>query len=398
MMQLGGHDIAFVGVTTPKPITSSTPRYFQNDAGEFIYSFCQDDTGEALYNCVQAAVDDARAQGADYVIAVAHLGVDARTSPWMSTEMIANTTGIDVVLDGHAHVVIEEEYVENKDGEAVLLTSPGYRLERIGKLTIDASGQIAVELIEQVPAEQADAATAETVASIQSALEEELNQVVATAESPLVIEDPESGERLVRTQETNLGDLCADAYRAMTGADVAMVNGGGIRAGIEAGEVTYGDIINVHPFGNELCMVETTGAKILDALELGCYALPVEDGGFQQVSGITYEVDMNVESTVEIDEYGAFVGVTGERRVKNVYIGGEMLDPEKTYTLASHNYMIKTGGSGFNMFMDDPLILEDIMLDNEALITYIVDYLGGVIGEEYADPYGQGRIVVIPQE
>ena len=398
MLEAGGYQIAFVGVCTPKTITSSTPKYFQDESGEFIYGFCQDDTGEALYGAVQSAVDEARAQGADYVFAAAHLGIDMSTSPWTSSELIINTTGIDAVLDGHAHEVIDGEYVKNKDGEDVLLISPGTKLECVGKVTIDEAGKLSAELISEVPEGQADAEIAQLVSSIEGELEGVLGTVVATAEAALVIEDPETGERIVRTAETNLGDLCADAYRSVTGADVAMVNGGGVRATIEAGEVTYGDIINVHPFGNELCMVETTGAQILDALEMGVSALPAEFGGFQQVSGLTYEIDMNVESSVEVDENGMFVGVNGERRVKNVMIGGEPLDPDKTYTLASHNYMLKNGGDGFNMFVGDTLLMEDIMLDNEVLITYIVDTLGGVIGEEYADPYGEGRIVAIPKE
>ena len=398
MLEAGGYQIAFVGVCTPKTITSSTPKYFQDESGEFIYGFCQDDTGEALYGAVQSAVDEARAQGADYVFAAAHLGIDMSTSPWTSSELILNTTGIDAVLDGHAHEVIDGEYVKNKDGEDVLLISPGTKLECVGKVTIDEAGKLSAELISEVPEGQADAEIAQLVSSIEGELEGVLGTVVATAEAALVIEDPETGERIVRTAETNLGDLCADAYRSVTGADVAMVNGGGVRATIEAGEVTYGDIINVHPFGNELCMVETTGAQILDALEMGVSALPAEFGGFQQVSGLTYEIDMNVESSVEVDENGMFVGVNGERRVKNVMIGGEPLDPDKTYTLASHSYMLKNGGDGFNMFVGDTLLMEDIMLDNEVLITYIVDTLGGVIGEEYADPYGEGRIVAIPKE
>ena len=118
-LEAGGYEIAILGICTPKTITSSTPAYFQNEAGEFIYGFCQDDTGEALYACVQAAADEARAQGADYVIAAAHLGIDMSASPWTSSEVIANTTGIDAVLDGHAHQVIESEQVKNKDGEDV---------------------------------------------------------------------------------------------------------------------------------------------------------------------------------------------------------------------------------------------------------------------------------------
>ena len=397
-LEAGGCQIAILGICTPKTITSSTPAYFQNEAGEFIYGFCQDDTGEALYACVQAAADEARAQGADYVIAAAHLGIDMSASPWTSSEVIANTSGIDAVLDGHAHQVIESEWVKNKDGEDVLLTSPGTKLERIGAVCIGEDGKLTAVSIDALADGVADADMAAFVAGIESELAEVVETVVATSEVDLVIEDPATGARIVRTAETNLGDLCADAYRAVTGADVAMVNGGGVRAAIPAGEITYGDIINVHPFGNEVCMVETTGAQILDALEMGCSALPAEFGGFQQVSGLTYEIDMNVDSTVELDENGMFVGVTGDRRVQNVYVGDEPLDPEKTYTLASHNYMLKNGGDGFNMFVGDELILEDIMLDNEALITYIVDTLGGVIGEDYADPYGQGRIVAIAKE
>ena len=398
MLEAGGYQFAILGICTPKTITSSTPVYFQNDAGEFIYGFCQDDSGEALYACVQAAADEARAQGADYVVAAAHLGIDISCSPWTSSELIENTTGIDAVLDGHAHQVIEGEWVKNKDGEDVLLTSTGTKLERLGALCVGGDGALSAVSIAAVDEGMIDADMVEFIAGIEGELAEVTETVVATSEVDLVIEDPETGERIVRTAETNLGDLCADAYRAVTGADVAMVNGGGVRASIAAGEITYGDIISVHPFGNEVCMVETTGAQILDALEMGCSALPGEFGGFQQVSGLTYEIDMNVDSSVELDENGMFVGVTGERRVKNVYVGDEPLDPEKTYTLASHNCLLKNGGDGFNMFVNDELILEDIMLDNEALTTYIVDTLGGVIGEEYADPYGQGRITAIAKE
>lgn len=105
--EIDGVKVAFVGVCTPKTITSSTPVYFQNDNGEYIYGFQQDETGEALYGCVQSAVDEARAEGAQYVVALTHLGIEAECSPWMSTELIGNTNGIDVVLDGHSHSTIE---------------------------------------------------------------------------------------------------------------------------------------------------------------------------------------------------------------------------------------------------------------------------------------------------
>ena len=385
---VAGVKIAFVGISTPKTITTSTPKYFQDDNGNYIYSFQQDETGEKLYAAVQSAVDAARAEGAQFVIALAHLGIEEDCSPWTSSEVIVNTTGIDAVLDGHSHSMIQGEKVKNKDGAEVLLSSTETKLAYIRCLTIKDDGSMSTTLI-------SDNGMKEFIGGIQEEFEELVNTVVASTDVDLIIKDPASGERIVRVSETNLGDLCADAYRAMSGADVAIVNGGGVRADIPAGDITYGQIIAVHPFGNEMCVVECTGQEILDALELGCSKLPAESGGFLQVSGMTYTVDLNVESTVKLDENGMFVEVEGERRVKDVTIGGEPLDPEKTYTLASHNYKLKDCGDGYSMFADNVFLQDSVMIDNQVLINYIVDVLGGTVGEEYADPYGQGRITII---
>ena len=385
---VAGVKIAFVGISTPKTITTSTPKYFQDENGNYIYGFLQDESGEKLYSAVQSAVDAARAEGAQFVIAMAHLGIEEDCSPWTSSEVIVNTTGIDAVLDGHSHSLLECEKVKNKDGQEVLLSSTETKLAYIGCLTIKDDGSMSCTLI-------SDNGMKDFVGGIQEEFEELVNTVVAKTDVDLIIKDPASGERIVRVAETNLGDLCADAYRAMSGADVAIVNGGGVRADIPAGDITYGQIIAVHPFGNEMCVVECTGQEILDALELGCSKLPAESGGFLQVSGMTYTVDLNVESSVKLDENGMFVSVEGDRRVKDVTIGGEPLDPEKTYTLASHNYKLKDCGDGYSMFADNVFLQDSVMIDNQVLINYIVDVLGGTVGEEYADPYGQGRITII---
>ena len=385
---VAGVKIAFVGISTPKTITTSTPKYFQDDNGNYIYGFMQDETGEKLYAAVQSAVDAARAEGAQIVIAMAHLGIEEDCSPWTSSEVIVNTTGIDAVLDGHSHSLIECEKVKNKDGQEVILSSTETKLAYIGCLTIKDDGSMTSTLI-------SDNGMKDFIGGIQEEFEELVNTVVASTAVDLVIKDPASGERIVRVTETNLGDLCADAYRAMSGADVAIVNGGGVRADIPAGDITYGQIIAVHPFGNEMCVVECTGQEILDALELGCSKLPAESGGFLHVSGMTYTVDLNVESSVKLDENGMFVSVEGDRRVTEVTIGGEPLDPEKTYTLASHNYKLKDCGDGYSMFADNVFLQDSVMIDNQVLINYIVNVLGGTVGEEYADPYGQGRITII---
>ena len=144
-------------------------------------------------------------------------------------------------------------------------------------------------------------------------------------------------------------------------------------------------------------MVEVSGQQILDALEWGSRTVPNELGGFLQVSGLTYEIHTYIESSAQADENGMFAGVSGEYRVKNVMVGGEPLDLTKTYTLASHNYMLKSAGDGYSMFQGSKLLIDETLIDNQVLITYITTELGGVVGEEYSDPYGQGRIIGVPQ-
>lgn len=399
VLEAGGYSIAFVGASTPETFSKSTPTYFQDEEGNFIYSFCGGNDGADLYAAVQAAVDDARAEGADYVVVLSHLGTEASSVPFTSTDLIANTSGIDVVLDGHSHSVWEMEIEQNKDGEDVVMSSTGTQLTALGSLTIDAEGNLATQLHTETIFQ--DDETATFIDGIEAQYADALATVVATSDVDLTIYDPTETDadgnpiRLIRSQETNLGDLCADAYRAISGADIAFVNGGGIRDSIPAGDITYEQIIAVHPFGNALCVVEATGQEILDALEMSVRHVPDETGGFLQVSGLTFEVNMGVESSVVVDDADMFVEVAGDRRVQNVLVGGEPIDPEATYTLASHNYMLKSGGDGYTMFADNVLLQDEVMLDNQVLINYITESLGGVVGEEYSDPYGQGRITFV---
>lgn len=407
--EFDGVKIAFVGMTTPKTITSSTPKYFQNEAGEFVYGFMQDETGEKLYAAVQAAVDAARAEGAAYVVALGHMGNEASCQPWTYADVIAHTTGIDAFLDGHSHDTDQVE-MTNKDGGKVLRSGCGTKMAGVGYLRIAADGKLSTGLYtwdNDASAPELLGIKNDVSAAVEAAtqkLDAKLNEVVASSEVDLTIHDPEATKddgskvRIIRRAETNLGDLCADAYRDQSGADVAFVNGGGIRVSIDAGEITLNEILKVHPFGNAMCVVEATGQQILDALEWGARAVPEENGGFLHVSGLTYEIHTYVESSAKQDENGMFAGVEGEYRVKNVKVGGEELVLDKVYTLASHNYMLKNGGDGFNMFMNDKLLQDEVMIDNQVLINYITGTLGGVVGADYAEPYGQGRIVAVPEK
>ena len=395
--ELGGWKVAFVGASTPETFTKSTPTFFQDGEGNYIYSFCQGEDGANLYAAVQKAVDAARAEGAEIVIVMSHLGIDGSSVPYTSSDLIVNTTGVNAVLDGHSHSVLDMELVQNAAGEDVILSSTGTKLNNVGSLIINVGDDQTPVLTSALHSESLfqDEEAEAYIATVKAQYEETLNQVVATTAVDLTIKDPATGERAVRTAETNLGDLCADAYRIVLGADVAIVNGGGVRADIPAGDITYGHILSVHPFGNMACLIEATGQQILDALEMASRDVPDECGGFLQVSGLSYEINVGVESSVVVDDAGSFVEVAGERRVQNVLVAGEPIDPEATYTLASHNYMLKSGGDGLNMFQGDVLLQDEVLIDNQVLINYIVDTLGGVVGEEYADPYGQGRITIV---
>ena len=393
----GNLKVAYVGISTPESFTKSTPTYFQDADGNYIYGFCEGGDGQDLYDQVQATIDDAKEAGADLVIAIAHLGVDEASEPWTSKDVIANTTGLAAVIDGHSHSTIAGETVKDKDGNDVILTSTGTKLQNIGKMTITAEGKVSTELVSGYT--EVDAETDAFIKDIQERFQDKLNEVVAKTDVDLTVNNPETGNRAVRNAETNLGDLCADAYRTVLGADIAFVNGGGVRASIAAGDITYDQVIKVHPFGNMACVVEATGQEIVDALEMSSRACPGELGGFLQVSGLKYTIDLNVASTVEIDDKSMFVAVNGPRRVKDVQVLNAdgtyaPIDLEATYKLASHNYMLKSGGDGINMFMDNKVLQDEVMIDNQVLITYIRDYLNGVVGEEYQNPYGQGRITV----
>ena len=403
--ELGGKQVAFVGVTTPETLITSTPRYFKDESGEYVYGFLQDDTGEAVYAAVQRAADAALAAGADCVVVLAHLGNEAECMPWTYGDILANTRGIDVLLDGHSHDT-DHLTVKNLDGKQVPRAACGKKLSCIGWCRIAPDGGISTGLYSwdlDTPAAEKlglDNEMTRAVAAASEALDRKLDEVVAFSKVAMTIYDPEATDaagkpiRMVRRAETNLGDFCADAYRAQSGADIAFVNGGGVRTNLPAGDVTLRGILSVNPFGNALCVIEVTGQQILDALEWGAHALPGENGGFLQVSGLRYEVRCDIDSPCVSDANGMFVGIEGERRVHGVEIGGAPLEPDKTYTLAGHNYMLLENGDGYTMFDGAPLLLDCVKLDNQVLIDYATETLGGVIGEEYADPTGQGRIVI----
>ena len=211
--ELGGWKVAFVGASTPETFTKSTPTFFQDGEGNYIYSFCQGEDGANLYAAVQKAVDAARAEGAEIVIVMSHLGIDGSSVPYTSSDLIVNTTGVNAVLDGHSHSVLDMELVQNAAGEDVILSSTGTKLNNVGSLIINVGDDQTPVLTSALHSESLfqDEEAEAYIATVKAQYEETLNQVVATTAVDLTIKDPATGERAVRTAETNLGDLCADA-------------------------------------------------------------------------------------------------------------------------------------------------------------------------------------------
>ena len=404
--EVEGKEIAFVGITTPTTLTTSTPANFQDENGEFVYGFLEDETGEALYTAVQKAVDDARAEGADLVFALGHLGMRANESPWTYADVIENTRGIDAFFDGHSHD-LDQVVMKNRDREEVTRIACGTKLNGIGYSHISVEGEIVetgiwtwtneVALPELLGVENA---VAEKVEEKEQELEKITASVIAESKTNLTIYDPEEKDnegnpiRMVRRAETNLADFCTDAVRFRTGAQIALVNGGGIRDDLKGGDITYGDVLRVWPFENAIVVIEATGQQILDALEWGARFVPDENGGFLQVSGLQYEIDVTVPSGCRENEEGMMTGIEGERRVKNVLVEGASIDPEATYTVAGANFTLLGHGDGHTAFDEAKVLVDDAGVDHQLLIDYLTETLGGKIGEEYEDPYGQERIVI----
>lgn len=459
LFDIGGQKIAFVGITTPESFTKSTPAYFQDEAGNYIYGISGGEDGQALYTDVQSAIDAARAEGAELVIALGHLGVDPSSKPWTSEEVIANVSGLDAFIDGHSHTVVFDTQVSGKDGESVELTQTGEYFGSIGMMLIDGeSGEISTapigytEITETVTDEAgnpvlneageeetqvvgyefdsqlyegktwlSDADTAAIKDAWIAEIDTQLGQLIGSTQ--LVLDNYDaSGSRLVRSQETNTGDFTADALYYLFDSmgldvDVAVMNGGGIRNEAVTGELSYKTAKTIHTFGNVACLQTVTGQQLLDALEWGARSVGTgeECGGFLQVAGITYKVDSQWPSSVQMDDKGVWIGgPTGGYRVYDVMVYNretdayEELDLEANYNLAGYNYTLRDLGDGFNMFSSAVNVLDYVMEDYMVLANYIQAFENGEVGAansplaakypgmllDYSDVFGCGRIVI----
>jgi len=397
----GSTKVGFVGVATPSTFRSSTPTYFIDDEGNLLYDFHQSDT----YERVQQAVDAARSNGAQVIIVLSHLGDDPEVAD--SRGLIAATHGIDIVLDGHAHHLLNERLVNDR-GDSVTLASTATKFAYIGRLTIDAQNRLHNELLPVTECHAVNQAVWDTTLAVKQELDAQVNRPVGTTAFALIDRD-NSDNRLVRTRETNLGDLMADVARYSTGANIGVCNGGGLRAGIYFETITFGDVVSIWPFNNTMRITECTGQQLLDALEVGVSMLPKENGDFLHVSGLRYTVDPRIPSSVIWDDNRMFAGVGSTRRIVSAEVfmpdNGEAeklpyeqkgrwipVNPNACYTIGGQSYIIACSGASGTFAHMRLLPIQDEPLNDVAAVCAYIDAMGGQINGAYRKP--QGRISV----
>ena len=457
IFEAGEEKIAFVGITTPESFTKSTPAYFQDETGNYIYGISGGENGGDLQADLQIAIDAAKKEGATKVIALGHLGDDPSSKPWTSEETIAGVSGLDAFIDGHSHSTVEASMIKDKDGKDVLLTQTGYYFGTIGLMTIDSTGAVKTELLEAeeilepvlndageqevdedgnpvtevvgytITSELAPALKYDSNKEVKALKEKwigeidtKLGEVIGKTE--LTFDNYDGETRLVRTQETNTGDFAADALYYLfdnmdLDVDVAIMNGGGVRNKAITGDITYKICKEIHTFGNVACLQTVTGQQLLDALEWGARVAGTgeENGGFLHVSGMTYKIDGQWPESTQVDDKGVWIGApTGGYRVHDVQVYNketnayEPLDLSAKYNMAGYNYTLRDLGDGFNMFSSAVNILDYVMEDYMVLANYVKGFENGAVEAsnspllakypnmllDYSTTDGSGRIVL----
>ena len=371
--QYGDKKVAFVGACTPETMILEGYSFYDTN-GILLYDL----KPKTFYELIQQAVDDARKEGADYVVLLSHVGETPQSMGFSSHRLVNNTRGIDVVLDGHSHEIFEGEMVKNLDGKEIAVTQTGTQFANVGKLLITPDGRMTTHLIKAKDIPYENAAVTAAIDSVHQMVKAVTSEVIAHSDYRLVVSD-ENARWIVRGQETNAGDLVADAYRYAMKADIGFENGGGIRNDIMAGDITYGDVIGMLPYDNTLRRIMVT-AEQLQTMLTRCTALvPVLDGNFPQCSGLRFTVHSKSHTVSDIEilqEDGTY----------------KPIDMQRTYSVALTSYNHDAGGF-FDCFKKCVVLEESTMRYYEALSNYLRIALNGTTGSAYAQPQGRIRIV-----
>lgn len=335
--ELAGLKIGIFGLTT-----GDTARQAAPDAVE----------GLIFLDPLQAAkqaVGSLREEGCDLIIALVHLGSD-ESAVLKSEDIAAQVEGISAVIDGHSHRLLDQEV------NGIPLVAAGEYGQHLGRLVLHVEDRQVTSYSNSMLDKAALAelnitpppATAELIAQIEASQAAVLEQVVGHTPIELL------GEKaIVRIQETNLGNLTADALLFAAEADIALMNAGNIRATIPAGDITQAQILSVFPYSNIVVVKEVSGAQLRDILEYAVSALPEQDGRFAQVGGLSFELDVNAQPRV-----GAVT-----------LADGTPLDIEASYRLVTNDF-IAAGGDGYPHLAELPILYQGMTVE-EAFLRYL---------------------------
>ena len=377
-----GVKVGFFGMETPETQTKTNPALIKGLKFDTDLKAVAEKQVEAL-------------KDADIVICLAHLGVDAESEPYRSTDLYAAVKGIDFIIDGHSHTVM----TKGEKGEPI--QSTGTAFANIGVIVIDdATKKIESNSLFEI---KEDTAKDETVAAAAKVIVDRVNKEYGAVFAKSLVElngaKAPNGNRDV---ETNNGDLITDAmvWKVLQNKDgltvnedhvVAITNGGGIRAAIKAGDVTKKDINTVLPFGNTVAVVYVTGEQLLEALEASTYCTPGAVGGFPQVSGINFTIRTGKAYDANKDTYpgSTYYGPASINRVTINSINGKEFKTNEIYAVVTNNFCAAGGDTYYAFAAASAQFDTGIPLD-EAVMEYVTTELKGVIGEKYAAP--QGRI------
>ena len=403
IVEVGDKKIGFIGVVTPLTFSKTYLVGIKDEeTGKPMYDF----RGEDLAQVVQKNINELKEEKVDYIFLLTHLGMSVEQ--YTSDGLLSNLEGVDAVFDGHTHLVYNVT-TKDKNNKEIPIAQTGTKFESIGKLVITTDGKIETEIIKEVPEPKdidgakslnrskserwVDEKTNTFINDIIKGYDNELKIIVGYSDFDLIIKPENSTDShsiYCRVQECTVGDLVADAINNLAGGSFSIVNGGGLRNNMKKGNITRADVIEAMPWFNNVVVKKLTGQTILDALEFGVRNYPEASGGFPQVSSeFSFDFDPDIESTVEVDKDGVFIKVGGKRRVSNVKLNGEAINPENTYNVTLLEF-IASGGDGYSMISKVEVDKEALLTDTDAVTKYIKDNLEGKIPDKYKDV--QGRI------
>ena len=391
VFEFDGIKVGAFGLDTSETLTKASPSNVK--AVNFLDK-------EEMFKEAQAQVDELKSAGCDYIIALTHLGVDEESVGRRSTDIAAAVKGIDLIVDGHSHTVIDGG---EKVGDTVIVSTGSY-LANVGTVVIDKEAK--TEEAKLISAADYAAGTAQYDETVKALVAEDVAEV-AEAYSKVFAKTEvhlEGTKQIVRSQETNLGDFTADAYlytaqkyadehELGVNVDCAISNGGGIRVSVEPGDISMDTLVTIFPFGNNVCLVTITGEQLLEVLEASTFCTPETIGGFPQVAGIEYKLDVSVpyENGEQYPDSTYYAPAKPGSRVTIKSVNGKAFDPKAEYTVAVNNFQAE-GGDTYYQLTKNSYFCDTEILDCDALIEY-VNSLGGVIGEQYKEP--QGRIEIV---